>query len=195
MGEFVSTNEVSERKRLSYWNDVVCHTFPRVEVTPLLDGPFFGSISVDEVGFVKLVEVATRPSLVSRPKQFIDPAGEDYVKVIYQFVGETIVHSEDRTALLGRGDWVFLDCMQPYSLKHTLAHYRNVVLVLQLPKRIFCTRLPNPETLAGYTINSNVGLGRVTYDFIHSLRRDVAQIEPETKLQLAETRVFEGERE
>jgi AraC-like DNA-binding protein len=158
-------------------------------VTSLVEGPFFGSISTDQMAYVKLAEVATRPSLVTRSKQLIDPAGEDYVKVIYQLVGETIFSQDDRSAHLGCGDWVFLDCMQPYVLKHTLPHYRNVVLVLQLPRRIFCTRLPSPETLAGYTINSSMGLGRVTYEFIQSLRRDIAQIEPEARLQLAETLV------
>jgi AraC-like DNA-binding protein len=189
MADFVSTNEVSARQRLTYWNDLVCHAFPRVEVTSLLDGPFFGSISTEQVGFIKLAEVATGPSIVRRSKSLLDPAGEDYVKVIYQIHGETIVYQEDRTAFLSCGDWVFLDCMQTYSLEHTPAHHKNVVLVLQLPKRIFCTRLPNPETLTGYTINSHVGLGRVTYDFIQSLRRDIAHIAPETKTQLAETLV------
>ena len=38
MGEFISTDDVSEEERLSYWNDLVCRTFVRVEVTSLLDG-------------------------------------------------------------------------------------------------------------------------------------------------------------
>jgi AraC-like DNA-binding protein len=43
--------------------------------------------------------------------------------------------------------------------------------------------------LTGYSLSSQTGLGRVTYDFIQSLRRDNARIEPETKPQLAETLV------
>lgn len=186
MNEFLSTNDVSERKRLSYWNDLVCHTFPRVKVTSLTDGPFFGTIATNQVGFIKFAEVTTQPSLITRPTQFIAQPVDDYYKVIYQIVGETVVYHEDRTAHLGHGDWVFLDCMQPYNLKHTAAHSRNAVLVLQMPKRIFHSRLPNPESLTGYTISSNLGLGRVTYEFIQALRRDIAQIEPESKLQLAE---------
>ena len=189
MSDFVSTDKVSVRHRLSYWNDLVCHAFPRVEVTSLLDGPFFGSIATEQVAFIKVAEVATGPSIVRRSKALIDPESEDYVKVIYQLRGETIVYREDRTAFLRRSDWVFLDCMQTYTLEHTPANFNNVVLVLQLPRRIFCARLPNPETLTGYTINGNVGLGRVTYDFVRSLRRDVGQIEPQTRGQLAETLV------
>src|SRR5690349_4106188 len=112
MSDFVCTDVVTERQRLSYWNDLVCHTFPRVEVTSLGDGPFFGSIATEQLGFVKLAEVATGPSIVRRSKALVELVGEDYVKVIYQLQGETIVYQEDRTAFLGRGDWVFLDCMQ-----------------------------------------------------------------------------------
>lgn len=189
MGEFISTNEVSARERLSYWNDLVCRTFPRVEVKSLLDEPFFGTISTDQLGFVKFAEVTTQPSLVTRSKQFITQTTADDVKTIYQLVGETTFNHEGRVAHLNPGDWIFLDCTRPYSLKHIPTHHKNVVLVLQLPRHFFCTRLPNPESLTGYTLSSQTGLGRVTYEFIQSLRRDVAQIEVETKPQLAETLV------
>ena len=61
MGEFISTDDVSEGERLSYWNDLVCRTFLRVEVTSLLDGPFFGAVSTDQLAYVKFVEVTTQP--------------------------------------------------------------------------------------------------------------------------------------
>jgi len=189
MDGFISTNDVNKRERLSFWNDLVCRTFPRVEVTSLVDEPFFGSIATDRLAFVKFAEVTTQPSLVNRSKQFIAETTEDDVKAIYQIVGETTFNHRDRMAHLIPGEWVFLDCTQPYSLKHIPAHDKNIVLVLQLPKRIFNTRLPNPESLTGYTLTSNTGLGKVTLDFIQSLWRDVAQIEPETKPQLAETLV------
>ena len=189
MGEFISTTEVGEREQLSYWNDLVCRTFPRVEVTPLLEGPFFGTIATDHLAFVNFAEVTTQPSLVTRSKQFIAQTNKDDVKAIYQLVGETTFNHEGRMAHLGPGNWVFLDCTLPYSLKHTQAYNKNVVLVLQLPKPAFCARLPNPESLTGYSLSSQTGLGRVTYDFIQSLRRDNARIEPETKPQLAETLV------
>jgi AraC-like DNA-binding protein len=164
----------------------VCRTFPRVEVTSLLDAPFFGAVSTDQLALIKFAEVTTQPSLVTRSKQFIAQTTEDYVKVIYQLAGESVFNQADRTAHLSGGDWVFFDCTRPYSLKHTPACYKNVVLVLQLPKRMFCTRLPNLESLTGYRLSSHIGLGRVTFDFIQSLRRDVAQIDPETRPQLAE---------
>jgi AraC-like DNA-binding protein len=189
MSGFISTNDVAERESLNYWNDLVCRTFPRVEVTSLLDQPFVGSIATDQLAFVKFAEVTTQPALVTRSKQFIAETTEAEVKALYQLVGETTFNHGDRTAHLTPGHWIFLDCTQPYHLKHTLAYQKNVVLVLQLPKRIFRTRLPNPETLTGHTLSSQSGLGRVTYEFIQSLRRDVAQLEPETKSQLAETLV------
>src|SRR6476620_3290723 len=110
MAEFASTNEVRESKRLSYWNDLVCETCSRVEITSLVDGPFFGSLATDQLAFVTLAEVTTLPSLIKRPKQFIDDATEDYVKVIYQIAGESISCQEGRMAHLTSGDWVFLDC-------------------------------------------------------------------------------------
>jgi AraC-like DNA-binding protein len=189
MGELISTNDVSEQERLSYWNDLVCHTFTRVEVTSLLDEPFFGAIATDQLAFIKFAEVTTRPSLVTRSKQFIAQTTEDYVKAIYQLNGETTFSQKDRTAHLGCGNWVFFDCSQPYSLKHSPAYSRNVVLVLQWPKRVFCARLPHIEALTGYALSSTAGLGRITYDFIQSLRRDITRIEPETRPQLAETLV------
>jgi AraC-like DNA-binding protein len=189
MGEYISTNEVSERERLSYWNDLVCRTFPRVEVTSLLEGPFFGAIATDQLAFVNFAEVTTQPSLVTRSKQFIAQTNKDDVKAIYQLVGETTFNHEGRLAHLFPGNWIFLDCTLPYNLTHIQAYDKNVVLVLQLPKSMFCARLPNPESLTGYSLNGHTGLGRVTYDFIQSLRRAAARIEPETKPQLAETLV------
>lgn len=189
MGEFISTNDVNEGERLSYWNDLVCRTFLRVEVTSLFDGPFFGVVSTNQLAFVKFVEVTTQPSLVTRSKQFIAQTTEDYVKVIYQLAGETVLHQQDRTAYLSPGDWVFFDCTRPYSLGHTPAHPKHVVLVLQLPKNIFCARLPNIEVLTGHTLSSQTGLGKVTYNFVQSTLREVAGIKPESAPPLAETLV------
>ena len=100
MAGFISTNEVNERDRLSYWNDLVCRTLPRVEVTSLIDKPFFGSIATDQLAFVKFAEATTQPSLITRSKQFIAETTEDNVKAIYQLVGETTFNHKDRTAHL-----------------------------------------------------------------------------------------------
>jgi AraC family transcriptional regulator, positive regulator of tynA and feaB len=186
MDTFISTDEVSESKRLGYWNDVVRLNCPGIEITSLIDAPFFASITTDQAAFIKFTEITTRPSLVTPAKLLADQSGEDYFKVIYQFDGETLICHEDRTIRLGCGDWVFLDSLQPHTLEHTLTHYEHTILILALPKRVFSARLPNPELLTGYTIHGNVGLGRITYDFVQSLRRDIAQIEPEAKLKLAE---------
>ena len=189
MGEFISTNDVSEGERLSYWNDLVCRTFVRVEVTSLLEGPFFGAVSTDQLAYVKFVEVTTQPALVTRSKQFIAQSTEEYVKAIYQLVGESAFNQEGRTAHLSPGDWVFFDCMRPYNLSHTSAHPKHSVLVLQLPKSIFCARLPNIEVLTGYTLSSKTGLGKVTYNFIQSTMREMAGIKPKSAPPLAETLV------
>ena len=65
MSDFVSTDGVSAQHRLSYWNDLVCHAFPRVEVTSLLDGPFFGSILTDQSGVASMSYV---PSELNRAR-------------------------------------------------------------------------------------------------------------------------------
>ncbi|HXV42729.1 MAG TPA: helix-turn-helix domain-containing protein [Anaerolineae bacterium] len=189
MGECISTNDVNEGERLNYWNDLVCRTFLRVEVTSLLDGPFFGTISTNQLAYIKFVEVTTQPSLVTRSKQFIAQTTEAYVKAIYQLAGESTFNQEGRTAHLGPGNWVFFDCMRPYSLAHLPAHDLNSVLVVQLPKSIFCARLPNIELLTGYTLSSKTGLGKVTYNFVQSTLREVAGIKPESAPPLAETLV------
>ena len=113
MGEFISTDEVSEQERLNYWNDLVSRTFVRLEVTPLTEAPFYGAISTDQLAFVKLSKVTVQPSLVARLKQFLAQTSEEYVQVIYQLVGEMTFTQEGRTAHLGPGDWVFLDCRPP----------------------------------------------------------------------------------
>jgi AraC-like DNA-binding protein len=189
MGEFISTDEVSEQERLNYWNDLVCRTFVRLEVTPLTETPFCGAISTDQLAFVKFSEVTVQPSLVARLKQFLAQTSEEYVQVIYQLVGEMTFTQEGRSAHLGPGDWVFLDCTRPYSLKHSPTHAKHIVLVLHLPKCIFRARLPNIGRVTGYAFSSKTGLGKVTYSFIQSTLREMTGIKPESAPPLAETLV------
>ncbi|MBI1880816.1 MAG: helix-turn-helix domain-containing protein [Chloroflexi bacterium] len=189
MGEFISTDDVSERQRLAYWNDLVCHGCEWIEVTPLGEAPFFGAISTDQLAFVRLLEVISHPALVTRSKQAIIQSTAADIKVTYQLSGESVVNQANRTAHLGPGDWVLLDCTRPFSLTHTTDHSKHSALVLQLPKRVFCARLPNIEGLIGYTLSSKTGLGRVTYDFIQSVRREVAGMKPATRSHVAETLV------
>ena len=189
MGESISTNDVREPERLSYWNDLVCRTFLRVEVQSLFDGPFFGTVTTSQLAFIKFAQVATQPSLVTRSKQFIAQTTEDYVKIIYQLNGETTLNQAGRMAHLGPGDWVFFDCSRPYSLAHLPTDPRHLILVLQFPKNVICARLPNIELLTGYTLSSKTGLGKVTYNFIESTLHESTGIKPECAPPLAETLV------
>jgi AraC-like DNA-binding protein len=187
MGEYLTNDAVSVQERLNYWNDLVCHTFVRLQVTPLSDGPYFGAIYTDQLAFIRFSEVNSTPSLVTRPKSLIAQTAEAYVQVIYQRLGESVFNQAERTAYLGPGDWVFLDCMQPYTLQHQTGPFKH--LVIQFPRRIFDARLPNIEFLTGYSLSSKSGLGKITYDLVQSTLREIAGIKPEPGCQLAETLV------
>jgi AraC-like DNA-binding protein len=189
MGAFISTNDVSERERLAYWNDLVCRGCEWIEVTPLGERPFFGAISSDQLAFINVLEVISHPALVNRSKQAIIQAIASDIKVTFQLSGESVVQQANRTAQLGPGDWILLDCTRPFSLTHTTGHAKHSALVLQLPKSILCARLPNIESLTGYMLNSKTGLGRITYDFIQSVRREIAGMKSATRSHVAETLV------
>ena len=136
------------------------------------------------------MEVTRQPPLVTRSKQFIAQTSEEYVKAIYQLVGEMTFNSRGsdgssrprRLGVLG-----LYATLQPDAPSPT--HDQNTWLVLQLPKCIFCARLPNIEVVTGYALSSKTGLGKVTYNFIQSTLREIAGIKPESAPPLAETLV------
>jgi hypothetical protein len=186
MGTVLSTNGVSERERLSYWQDLIKRTFgyTEIETTNLSERPFSGTIHLDQLAFLGVAEVTSMRSRVARTPRAAEPTTNS-VKAIYQLAGETLIEQGRHSAQLTLGDWVVIDCAQPYMLINTTDYYHH--LIVQFPMNELKARLPQAAHAAGCVLPSGKGLVRVTSDFLRATWRELPQITATVRQQLATT--------
>jgi AraC-like DNA-binding protein len=186
MGTVLSTNGVSERERLSYWQDLIKRTFgyTEIETTNLSERPFSGTIHLDQLAFLGVAEVTSMRSRIARTPRAAEPTTNS-VKAIYQLAGESLIEQGRHSAQLTLGDWVVIDCAQPYMLINTTDYYHH--LIVQFPMNELKARLPQAAHAAGCVLPSGKGLVRVTSDFLRATWRELPQITATVRQQLATT--------
>jgi AraC-like DNA-binding protein len=100
---------------------------------------------------------------------------EDYFLVNFQLCGEGKIEQDGRTAYLQPGDWALYDSTRPYELAF-VGEFTQ--LVLQMPRQNLRARLAFPEAATAIAISGSAGLGRLAYDFVRSMRREIDNIDP-----------------
>jgi AraC-like DNA-binding protein len=184
MGTLLSTHDVCEQEGFNYWRDLICDVFVQLEANPVGTRPFHGAIDNNRLAFMQVSDVISCGQRVVRSRRQIAKSTEDYFLVNFQLYGESKIEQDGRTAYLQPGDWALYDSTRPYELAFVDEFSQ---LVLQMPRQNLRARLAIPEAVTAIAISGRSGLGRVTYDFARSMRREIDNIAPRQSNDLANT--------
>src|SRR5512146_1095311 len=144
MRQIYSTAEIPECDRLAHWVDTVCSTFMHVECEPRRQRPFFGEISINSAGEVRVGTVRSTAQLITRTAQQIARDPVDVFNLGLQNFGHALMRQNDREVLLKPGDLALHDSTRPWQLAFDGDFLQTV---LQLPRDALLRRLGASEDL------------------------------------------------
>ena len=161
-----SSFQIPAQDRLDFWVDAVCLTLVRLRCEPRRNRPFFGEISYDELGPLKLVNVQSIGQRVSRSSSETADDQDEYYHVNVMPSGCGLMVQDGREAVLGPGGFVFSDSAQPYTIDFTSDFSSRV---LRIPRPMLLRRIGAPENFTAWRVDGMNRLGANVASLLHQL--------------------------
>lgn len=133
-----STDDVSYKDRIEYWQDVACKAFVELNCRPESRKSFSAKIRSGMLAEVGVSLVDTDASVVTRTRTEIARSKNDDILLSVQMAGSTILSQGDRVAKLLPGQFALYDTQQPYSLR---VGRNSRQLVLKIPRALIESRI------------------------------------------------------
>jgi AraC-like DNA-binding protein len=185
MAKLLSTTQVEPRDRLSYWIDAVCDTYVQLDCDAPPDaGSIDGEIRLDTLATLELSRVTATAQHVRRTPAKIARASEDYFLVSIQTQGKGVVVQDERSAVLGPGDFALYDSTRPYELifEDSFQQY-----VLMLPGPALRSQVRDTQALTARPVSGTRGAGHLMIGMIQALASDIHSLEPASAAAVAQS--------
>ncbi|HVW70936.1 MAG TPA: hypothetical protein VHB68_18285, partial [Steroidobacteraceae bacterium] len=136
-----STTAVEPQKRLEFWRAMTRSAFVELEIDAKTQAGFYGSLNSESLDDIQFTVVASTPQHVRRTPALVRGSSSDDYLLSVQLRGRGIHKQDGRVASLHRGDFAIYDTTRPYEM---LFGDPFSQLVLTLPRRLVCRRMPDP---------------------------------------------------
>ena len=180
----LSTNGVPAVDRFSYWVDMICVMYARLECERPADAEIFGEIVFSQLGPIDFTHLRSNVHHVRRTNSLIRLDGEDRYLVQIQRGGRSVVRQDGREALLVPGDFVIYDTTRPYEL-HFEDRSHDLVVV-RLPHTALASHVAGLEELTATTVPGTCAAGNLLLSMIDTLQRDIDRLHPASAMGVAE---------
>jgi AraC-like DNA-binding protein len=171
--EVVSTQGLSGRRKVEYWNDLAASTMAAMTADPTDVVTFCGRMRRMEVGEVRAVEVFSHGVRVERSPAQVARSAETAFLLELQLDGVSVTRQGGRQARLEPGDFTLLDCARPFEVRCAAP---MKLLVLRVPRVLLGKYLGCPEAMAAIPMCAEGESNGLTSRFLRDLwsRSDAA---------------------
>lgn len=170
MKQVLTTQAVASRERVSYWVDMICSTYVKLECDPATfrADDFDGAIEHHGLAGLDLSVVRSGPQTVLRTRAAIARDAEDCFLVATQTRGHGMVEQDGRETLMAPGDFSIYHSTRPYTLRFS-EDFEEVVLKVRGEALRALVR--DAESLTAMKVSGTPG--RLLHSLLQGLRQDV----------------------
>lgn len=188
MGKLLTTDAVAPRERVSYWVDMICSTYVRLDCDPLrgLGDEFDGTIEHHRLPGLELSIVRSGPQTVLRTASAVARDPEDCFLISAQTRGHGMVEQDGRETLMAPGDFAIYDSRRPYTLRFS-EDFEEIVLKVRADSLRAAVR--NVEALTATKVSGVGGPGRILHGMLQSLRTDLDTLPPHSSSAVGDSLV------
>jgi AraC-like DNA-binding protein len=151
-----STADVDPRRALAYWIETICESFLEIDIDSTTRDGFRARLDQVEFGPATLSILEADVQTVRRTRAHIARTSFNTIFLLQLRRGHAHLRQYDRESILKTGDWVLIDCTEPYHIDCSPAT-RSVAL--RFPQDWLRTWIPSPENICGRQFPSTTGWG------------------------------------
>lgn len=172
MRQVLTTDAVGSRERLSYWVDMICSTYVRLDCSPQQGaaGTFDGEIEHHRLPGLEVSVVRSGPQTVLRTRAAIACDPEDCFLIALQTRGHGMVEQDGRETLMAPGEFAIYDSKRPYTLRFS-EDFEEVVLKVR--GEALRSTVRNVELLTATKVSGTTGPGRILHGMLQSLQGEL----------------------
>jgi len=174
MRHVLSTDHIQSSKRLSYWNDVICETYVKLDCDAPSDHNFRGDITSYDFPDLSFSIVNSTDQTVNRTKTAISNDSDNWFITSFQTKGQGKIRQNDREAYLSAGDFAIYDSSRPYTLEMQ-GEFEQIVL--KLPTSALTSKLKGIEDLTAQAVSSKKGAGHVLINMLQALKDEAGNLD------------------
>lgn len=164
--EVVSTDGLSGRKKVEYWNDVATSAMTAMTADPADIATFCGRMRRMEVGEMRAVEVFSHGARVERSPAQVASSRETAFLLELQLHGMSATRQGGREARLEPGDFTLLDSTRPFEVR---CADPMKLLVLKVPRELLGKYLGCPDAMAAIPMCAGRASNELTSRFLRDL--------------------------
>jgi AraC-like DNA-binding protein len=164
--EVVSTDGLSGRKKVEYWNDLARTAMTAMTADPADVATFRGRMRRLELGEVRAVEVFSHGARVERSPAHVAHSAETAFLLELQLEGASATRQGGREARLEPGDFTLLDSARPFEVR---CAEPMKLLVLKVPRTLLGKYLGCPESMAAVPMCAARASNQLTSRFLRDL--------------------------
>jgi len=164
--DVVSTDGLSGRKKVEYWNDLATSAMTAMTADPADIATFCGRMRRMEVGEMRAVEVFSHGARVERTPAQVARSGETAFLLELQLDGISATRQGGREARLEPGDFTLLDSARPFEVRCTDPMR---LLVLKVPRTLLSKYLGCPEAMSAIPMCAAHASNEFTSRFLRDL--------------------------
>lgn len=172
MRHVLTTEAVGSGERVSYWVDMICSTYVKLECDPAPSGRpgFEGAIEHHRLPGLELSVVRSGPQTVLRTASAIARDPEDCFLIATQTRGHGMVEQDGRETLMSPGEFSIYDSKRPYTLRFS-EDFEEIVLKVRGDTLRALVR--DAESLTATKVSGSSGPGRILHGMLQALRGDL----------------------
>jgi AraC-like DNA-binding protein len=179
VGESFSTLEVAPNEGVDFWRDMVRRHFVPLQIEPLCDAEFNGTVALRSVGELDTARVRAPSMLATRTRRHIERSGGDEYFIALHLRGLAHGEQDARHAVLRPGDFALFDSTRPYRIAFRAAESFDH-LILRIPREQLDLRVPHLDQATALTVKAGSAAGRIAGPALKTLALDgeAAFVEP-----------------
>ncbi len=160
------TDDLPEREKFTYWNEVICRTVVDLDCRPIEDAHFEASIGGFDAPGLGVYDIHTRAHLVYRGKTEISRLDSDALIINYVTAGSLYSAQDGRAVDLQVGDGAVSDAARPYFLRFD----RPLGCVsVKINKSDLRHRVAGIERITAQSLARGSSLNSMVFDYMRSL--------------------------
>ena len=168
MVESFSTLDVARQERLEFWREMVRRHFVPLDIQPLADGDFDGTVRLRAIGELDAARVRAHPMLATRTDKHIRRATGDEYFIGLHLHGLAVAEQDGRVAHLRPGDFALFDSTRPYRIAFRAAGSFDH-LIIRIPRVQLDARVSRLDRVTALTVKAGSVAGRLAAPALASL--------------------------
>lgn len=156
-------NRSEEPSNHTYWSEVICNTFLKVNCIPQSLHCATGFLDKYSCNQIDLIDVFSPAMTYERTKQLVKENNEDHYQLVLATDGHGTITQNEKYAQFNTGDLVLYSASMPSSISYP---ENSKSITLKIPKQILLSRINIKEENIKIHIDGHSSLGKILSNFI-----------------------------